>query len=152
MPARTLPSSKQRTRLFFMSADPAEIRHYNFGPGDLALIRTKRRSVNRVGFAVQLCLVRYPGFGLEPAEQPSETTRSPSWPISSACHLPTSPIMRKGIKPGVSMSSNSKDTWARGASDWPTGAPVLAILAHSRSLSRWQASDHNRETTNISGG
>jgi uncharacterized protein DUF4158 len=48
------------------------VRHYSLGADDLALVRTKRRSVNRVGFAVQLCLLRYPGFGMGPAEQPSE--------------------------------------------------------------------------------
>jgi len=74
MPARTLLSSEQRTRLFSIPTDPAEmVRHYTLGADDLALVRTKRRSVNRVGFAVQLCLLRYPGFGLGPAEQPSET-------------------------------------------------------------------------------
>ena len=34
---------------------------------DLALVRTKRRAVNRLGFAVQLCLLRHPGHGLDPA-------------------------------------------------------------------------------------
>ena len=74
MPARTLLSSEQRTRLFSIPSDTATMtHHYVLDADDLALIRTKRRSVNRVGFAVQLCLLRYPGFGLGPAEQPSET-------------------------------------------------------------------------------
>jgi TnpA family transposase len=73
MPARTLLSSEQRTRLFSTPTDPSEmVRHYTLGADDLALVRTKRRSVNRVGFGVQLCLLRYPGFGMGPAEQPSE--------------------------------------------------------------------------------
>jgi hypothetical protein len=73
MPARTLLSSEQRTRLFSIPTDPPEmVRHYTLGADDLALVRTKRRPVNRVGFAVQLCLLRYPGFGLGPGEQPSE--------------------------------------------------------------------------------
>jgi TnpA family transposase len=64
MPARTLLSPEQRTRLFSTPADPAEmVRHYTLGADDFALIRTKRRSVNRIGFAAQLCLLRYPGFG-----------------------------------------------------------------------------------------
>jgi hypothetical protein len=36
------------------------------------LIRTKRRSINRLGFAIQLCLLKYPGMGMGPAEQPPE--------------------------------------------------------------------------------
>jgi TnpA family transposase len=71
MSPRILLSSQQRTRLFAPPADPAEmVRHYTLGADDLALIRTKRRSINRLGFAVQLCLLRYPGLGMGPAESP----------------------------------------------------------------------------------
>ncbi|HTR79426.1 MAG TPA: Tn3 family transposase, partial [Gemmatimonadaceae bacterium] len=73
MPARTLLSAEQRTRLFAIPTEPAGmVRHYTFDVDDLALIRTKRRSLNRLGFAVQLCLLRYPGLGMGPAEQPPE--------------------------------------------------------------------------------
>jgi TnpA family transposase len=73
MPPRTLLSSEQRTRLFAIPSDSAEMaRHYVLGAEDLALIRMKRRSINRLGFAVQLCLLRYPGLGMGPAEQPPE--------------------------------------------------------------------------------
>src|SRR5271169_6898549 len=73
MPPRTLLSSEQRTRLFAIPSNSVEmVRHYVLGAEDLALIRTKRRSINRLGFAVQLCLLRYPGLGMGPAEQPPE--------------------------------------------------------------------------------
>ena len=73
MPARTLLSVEQRNRLFSIPTESAEmVRHYTLSADDLALIRTKRRSVNRVGFAIQLCLLRYPGFDLGSAEQPPE--------------------------------------------------------------------------------
>jgi hypothetical protein len=73
MPARTLLSSEQRTRLFAIPTESVEmVRHYTLGADDLALIRTKRRSINRLGFAVQLCLLRYPRLGMRPAEQPPE--------------------------------------------------------------------------------
>jgi len=39
-------------------------------PEDLKLIATKRRIANRLGFAVQLCLLRYPGQGLGFGEHP----------------------------------------------------------------------------------
>jgi len=68
MPARTLLSSEQRTRLFSIPTDPSEmVRHYTLGGTTSRSSRTKRRSVNRVGFGVQLCLLRYPGFGMGPA-------------------------------------------------------------------------------------
>lgn len=41
-------------------------------PKDLAPIRAKRRSGNRLGFAVQLCLLRHPGQGLDFGEHPPE--------------------------------------------------------------------------------
>lgn len=71
MSTRTLLSSEQRIRLFSIPTDlPEMVRHFTIGMDDLALIRTKRRSVNRLGCAVQLCLLRYPGFGLGPTTQP----------------------------------------------------------------------------------
>ena len=48
MPRRTLLSFEQRTRLFAIPTDPAEMaRHYVLSSDDLALIRTKRRAINR---------------------------------------------------------------------------------------------------------
>ena len=62
-PPRTLLSAEERARLFAPLADPAELVRYNMlDADDLALIRTKRRSISRLGFAVQLCLLRYPSF------------------------------------------------------------------------------------------
>ena len=73
MPRRSLLSTEQRTRLFAIPIDPAEMaRHYVLSAEDLALVRTKRRTVNRLGFAIQLCLLRYPGQGLGPGEHPPE--------------------------------------------------------------------------------
>ena len=49
-PARTLLSSEQRTRLFSIPTDPAEMtRHYVLGADDLALVRARRRAGNRLG-------------------------------------------------------------------------------------------------------
>lgn len=71
MPRRTLLSPEQRMRLFNIPAEAAEIaKHYVLSAGDLALVRTKRRPSNRLGFAIQLCALRYPGRPLEPSEAP----------------------------------------------------------------------------------
>ncbi len=73
MPARSLLSPEQRNRLFSIPTDPTEmVRHYTLGADDLVLIRTRRRSINHLGFAIQLCLLKYPGLGMGPAEQPPE--------------------------------------------------------------------------------
>ena len=73
MPRRSLLSNEQRTRLFSVPVDHAEMaKHYVLSADDLALVQAKRRAINRLGFAVQLCLLRYPGQGPGPAEQPPE--------------------------------------------------------------------------------
>ena len=65
MPRRALLTADQRARLFAIPVDPAEMaRHYIFDKSDLARIRSKRRAVNQLGFAVQMCLFRFPGQGL----------------------------------------------------------------------------------------
>ena len=64
MARRTLLTSEQRTRLFGIPTDSAGMaKHYVLSAEDLALIRTKRRSGNRLGFAVQLCLLRHQRYG-----------------------------------------------------------------------------------------
>jgi TnpA family transposase len=73
MPRRTLLSSEQRARTFSIPTDVAEMaRHFVLSAEDLALIRTKRRAANRLGFAIQLCALRHPGRVLDPAELPPE--------------------------------------------------------------------------------
>jgi TnpA family transposase len=71
MPRRTLLSSEQHTRLFGIPVHQAEMaKHYMLSMEDLALIRAKRRATNRLGFAIQLCALRYPGRALNPVESP----------------------------------------------------------------------------------
>ncbi len=73
MSTRALLSVEQRDRLFNIPVERAEMaRHYVLGAEDLKLIGSKRRAPNRLGFAVQLCLLRYPGHGLGPSEHPPE--------------------------------------------------------------------------------
>ncbi len=73
MSTRALLSVEQRDRLFAIPVERAEMaRHYVLGAEDLKLIGSKRRAPNRLGFAVQLCLLRYPGHGLGPGEHPHE--------------------------------------------------------------------------------
>jgi TnpA family transposase len=59
---RAILSVEQRNRLFAIPVERAEMaRHYVLAPDDLMLIGAKRRAPNRLGFAIQLCLLRYPG-------------------------------------------------------------------------------------------
>src|SRR5690348_6715704 len=71
MSARTLLSSEQRTRLFSIPTDPVAVaQHYVLDAADLAIVRARRRASNRLGFAVQLCVLRHPGHVLDPSESP----------------------------------------------------------------------------------
>ncbi len=67
MPQRSLLSATDRESLLAIPDDDAQlIRLYSFSETDLALIRQRRGDANRFGFAVQLCLLRYPGVALTP--------------------------------------------------------------------------------------
>jgi hypothetical protein len=71
MPTRTLLSPEQRTRLFSIPTDTAGMaRHYVLDANDLALVGARRRASNRLGFAVQLCMLRHPGRVLDLSESP----------------------------------------------------------------------------------
>jgi uncharacterized protein DUF4158 len=71
MSRRTLLSSEQRARLFGLPVEAAEMaKHYVLNPEDLALVRAKRRSGNRLGFAIQLCALRHPGRALAVSPSP----------------------------------------------------------------------------------
>ena len=71
MPRRCLTTPAERAGLLaFPTTDDALIRHYTFSEPDLSAIRQRRGDHNRLGFAVQLCYLRYPGFALPPDAEP----------------------------------------------------------------------------------
>ena len=79
MPRRNLLTPAERTSLLaFPATDDEFIQHYTFSESDLSVIRQRRGSHNRLGFAVQLCYLRYPGFALPTDAEPptSWVTRS----------------------------------------------------------------------------
>lgn len=69
MPRRAVLSPAQREILMAIPADEATLsQHWVLGDADLHAIATRRRPHNRLGFAVQLCALRYPGRLLRPGE------------------------------------------------------------------------------------
>ena len=71
MPRRSLLTPSERAALLaFPTTDDELIRHYTFSEPDLLAIRQRRGNHNRLGFAVQLCYLRYPGFALPPDAEP----------------------------------------------------------------------------------
>lgn len=66
-----LLSPAQRTRLLAFPTEERDLaRHYTLTGEDLKLIDLRRRDHNRLGFAVQLCFLRYPGRVLAEEEVP----------------------------------------------------------------------------------
>ena len=73
MARRELLSDDERQRIFGLPVDEADIiRHYTLSPVDIELATNRRGSRNQLGFAVQLSLLRYPGFGLRIGEEVPE--------------------------------------------------------------------------------
>ncbi len=73
MPRRTLLSPTQRTQFVELPTTPRElIHHYTLTENDLVEIKRHRRPYNRLGFAIQLCYLRYPGQSLQAGEKPRE--------------------------------------------------------------------------------
>ena len=149
--ARTLLSSEQRTRLFAIPTDAAEMaRHYVLDADDLALVGAKRRAGNRLGFAVQLCALRHPGRVLEPSKSAARADARLRRKISSGSIPRCSANTPAGPKPAASMWSNFKGYLrlrSFGLADWRAclrvgtdaawatdrGEPIVqAMLAHLR--------------------
>lgn len=71
MAKRKLLKVQDRSALFDIPTDEDSlIRHYSLSPADRLEIEVRRREHNRLGFAVQLCLMRYPGRTLMANEMP----------------------------------------------------------------------------------
>lgn len=62
MPRRVTLTDRQREALLRLPVAQGELlRHYTLSDEDLGHIRQRRRPHNRFGFALQLCVLRYPG-------------------------------------------------------------------------------------------
>jgi TnpA family transposase len=74
MPRRDLLTEQQRLVFSAPATDErAMVRHYTLGADDLALIDRRRGDHNRLGFAMLLCYLRFPGRVLQENEQPPPT-------------------------------------------------------------------------------
>jgi TnpA family transposase len=67
MPRRSILTTAERESLLALPDTEDElIQHYTLSEIDLSLIRQRRGDANRLGIAIQLCLLRFPGQGLLP--------------------------------------------------------------------------------------
>jgi TnpA family transposase len=73
VPRRSLFTPTERALLLAFPTDEAElIQNYTFSEHDLSVILQHRGEHNRLGFAVQLCYLRYPGYALPVNDTPPE--------------------------------------------------------------------------------
>ena len=71
MPRRALLTAVERAGLLAFPTDEVDwIRHYTLSEQDLSMVRQRRGDQNRLGFAIQLCYLRYPGCALPAEAQP----------------------------------------------------------------------------------
>lgn len=71
MPRRSLLTNAELASLLaFPTTDDELIRHYTLSEPDISAIRQRRGNHNRLGFAVQLCYLRHPGFALPTGAEP----------------------------------------------------------------------------------
>lgn len=72
MPRRQVLSDTERENLLTLPDNRDElIKYYTFSERDLAIIGLRRGDANRLGFAIQLCYMRYPGVLLGVDESPN---------------------------------------------------------------------------------
>lgn len=65
MGRRNLLNEEEREQFFLASVNEAHmIKRYTLSPDDLESALAERGARNQLGFVLQLCLLRYPGFGL----------------------------------------------------------------------------------------
>ena len=74
MPRRAVLSAAQQAALTALPTAEHDLRlHYRLSENDLSIIRSKRGAHNRLGFAIQLCYLRFPGQAMSlEAEPPVE--------------------------------------------------------------------------------
>ncbi|HWY92282.1 MAG TPA: DUF4158 domain-containing protein [Chthoniobacterales bacterium] len=111
MPHRELLTKSQRLSLQAPASDErGMVRHYMLSSEDLALINRRRGDPNRLGFALMLCYLRFPGRILQQGEQPPAALCAfVAEQLGSMRH--TSAIMPNEIKLAGSMSLRLKLPW-----------------------------------------
>jgi hypothetical protein len=72
MPRKAVLSAAQQAVLIALPSADHDLRlNYTLSENDLAIIRTKRGPHNRLGFAIQLCYLRFPGQAMTLEAEPS---------------------------------------------------------------------------------
>src|SRR5260221_9458191 len=73
MPRRYILTASERVLVAIPTDETALIRLYTLSEQDLSVIKQRRGDANRLGFAVFLCCLRYPGYAPPEGEDPPHT-------------------------------------------------------------------------------
>lgn len=107
MPRRSILSAIERTSLLTLPESQDDlIRYYTFNESDLSLIRQHRSEANRLGFAVQLCLLRYPGCYALSSDMVVAEPVINGWPGRSRQRPPHGRNMANATRQGASTFRN----------------------------------------------
>jgi hypothetical protein len=97
MAHRQLLIDDERQALLGIPLDPDGLaRRFTLSRADQDLVAERRRDANRVGFAVQLALLRYPGIALAQLEQPVEPLVQ--W-LATQLEIPAAPFVGYAQRP-----------------------------------------------------
>jgi Domain of unknown function (DUF4158) len=87
MARRQLLTEEERRVVFGVPMDrDALVRHYTLTRTDLDLVATRRGDPNRLGFAVQLMLLRHPGLPLAQIGEPIDALADWMAQTQHSCH------------------------------------------------------------------
>jgi len=136
MAHRQLLTNEERQALFGIPLDPDGMaRRSTLSRADQNLVAGRRRDTNRIGFAVQLALLRYPGIALAQLEQPTgplvrwlakqlEVPNGAGFSLRPGCARPPAEPGAGAISRGGSACDSVTDCRNGGALTSPGGAPV----------------------------
>src|ERR1700722_13676308 len=97
MAHRQLLTDDERQALLGIPLDPDGLaRRFTLSRADQNLVAERRRDANRIGFAVQLALLRYPGIALAQLEQPVEPLVQ--W-LAAQLEIPAAPFVEYANRP-----------------------------------------------------
>lgn len=129
MPRRRLLTPAERAGLLRLPDTEDElIRYYTLADDDLSNIFKRRGEHNRLGYAVQLCYLRYPGFALTPENEPPDYLLAF---IGGQLHI-------------------KADAWQQYAQRDTTQREHLVVLQASLGLSAFTVSDYRRLVCHLS--
>ncbi len=133
MARRSLLSKAERDLLFGVPVErDALARLYTFDRQDLGLIAARRSDANRLGFAVQLALLRHPGFGLAAA-----TGVEPALVAYVAAQLEVDPTAFAGYADRAPTASDHARELERALGLRPYGKADLPLIIEAAAHAAW---------------